>query len=1144
MAAVLSPTEVSLPKGAGMVTAGGASRDNIDETEELLIGDLDAPWASATLAPAGPLRSTASFDGIGALDGYPAPTESMVFTAVSSLVSGSLSQFLVFHSGSAPGDADCMLRSPSTSMDALRRVVAPPGTPRLSGHRSTSLSLPTAGTNPSLPTMLESSAVGAMDRTSGLLPTGRSSALDPLPKTSVLSSSNVGVARTSLANVCGDVQASTIANAMTAALARGVAAPGGERQRRSSRPAPVAEAPCKRPRLAKPTLQVDGDGVDDAAVSGRVGLGGDAPPPATEASVDVATALPPPPTAAATQSPAIVMPLRPTVPTEAATTPTEVLSAAGPPSPPILGSTATSGSDEIGLGEVTADATNDPDKSSSWASADRLVPPASLAARLAAKAVARAGHDTGSSATGSRSAAAAAAVGGTAVAASALPKASESPFILALDESSRLTVTLSRPLSWNERRSEWNWCKSWYLPDVTARLIMVRDGSMLADGASPNCPLIAYLTVAVSDASEDRELNTVGMIASDGSITDVQRVELDAGGVAQFSRFRLAATSAAFRGRRFRLVVRVERSGGFRSDRVVLAAGGDGGLRGEAADLEPGPRGSTVVATAMSVPFRVYSFRQTTAIRCRGVKSSGGEGDSCVREVRRGSVPESPAGDGSCVGDGVTRAASTSTHAPLPCEGSVQPPGPTLAASEHAPVSPSDDGSDSGGPFPVGGGRVPCSSPEAIPASVVAASAADAAPTMGSVLPLTTWGAPAQVASMPAGTSAGGAISRSSGSLPPFVFGSSYLCTLPPLVAMAVTDDAASTADAPPGDSKASPSSTFVGTAPVVGLTLRPPPVTPAADSAAAVPVVARVPPTASAGGGHFVPFAGLPLDDTTVVSASSALSRARLFVQDALRVDEVNRAAAATALPPPPAMDVAAAAAAAFTSEVTLLHDRTRAQLAALQSATCATVSGGVAKGGVNGEVVVTAPCGSFDAGNVESIWPATMPESVRTCFSSLKNELALYAALSSLLFKELAARQPRVCESYEMDLASHVALVEVAEGGCGRSGDGGGGSSGKSRLSASMLVDSGSCAAGASMDLAAANGGGDHGSDSGGYDAAASFLASHRLATVVGSHLDKVAVHLLPLFKVHFAPTELAVLARRLSAARCRGAQLLATK
>jgi len=45
---------------------------------------------------------------------------------------------------------------------------------------------------------------------------------------------------------------------------------------------------------------------------------------------------------------------------------------------------------------------------------------------------------------------------------------------------------------------------------------------------------------------------------------------------------------------------------------------------------------------------------------------------------------------------------------------------------------------------------------------------------------------------------------------------------------------------------------------------------------------------------------------------------------------------------------------------------------------------------------------------------------------------------------------------------------------------------------------------------------------------------LASHRLATVVGSHLDKVVVHLLPLFHKRFSAAELGVLARRLAAAR----------
>lgn len=1120
---ILSPTEVS----PGSATVGGASRDAIDEAEEFLIDDLDAPCTPAMTVPVGAFGSVVTTGDSGFLDGYLARTDSMVFTTDSPLVSCSLSQFAVVPPATCPGGGAGVLRSPAARTNGLCRAVATPGTPRQSGHRGASLSLPAVGMSPTLAALLESSALSATGRNPALV-SMRSPALVS-PGIGLVPSSDAGVTGAVLATDCGDEQSRTIANAMTAALARGVGEPGGGGRPRPPRLAPVTEAPRKRPRLATPTLRVGESGAAVAAVAGRDGRGGDAARPATVASVGVATAPP--------------------SPTEPATAPTELVSAAFPPPPPVLGSTAASGDDGDSLCGAATDASDDPDQSSSWEPfADRPVASASLASRPVTAAADRARHVIGSSATGSSAVAAGAAAAGTAAAASPPPAVSASPFTSALDESCQLIVTLSPSLPWNRRRSEWNWCESWAFPDVTARLITVGRGGMSADGAPPDGPLVAYLNVAVEGASHEEPLQSVGLVTSDGSTTDVQRLVLDRSGVARFSRLRLAITSAAFHSHRCRLVVRVGRAGAPPSEGVVLAAGGDSVVPDEAADLNPDSPGSVVVAMAMSVPFRVYSRRQTTERPCSRVKVDGGRGGSCIWGARPGSVLVSRVeGGGGSVGGGDGRAGLARTHASMPRGGPLQQPAPSSATSEQAPAARGDDGSDSGGAFPDGGRGVPSAPLMAVSASGAPALAAGAASATGSVLPPPAWGSPAHVVSMPMATVLGAAAPVTSGSLPPFVFGSSYLCTLPPPTGTAAVSGMGSTAEALPAVAAANlPSSFVVGAAPVVERTSSPSPVAPGATAAAAVPVWASAPPVAGSSGAGAVPADCAAVAAATAAGTLPALARARLFLKESLRLDAADRAAAAAVLAPRPVVDIAATAAAAFTSELTLLHDRTRAQLSALQSATCATVTGGVGNGGVDGGAV-TAPPSSAGSGSTGSAWPAEMPESVRACFFSLKNELALYATLSSLLFKELTSRLPRVCESYEMDLAAHVALVRVAEGGNGSSGGSGGDGGGGKRLSsASALGGSGSFAdvnaAGASADSTMSYRVGDHGSGSGGYDAAASFLASHRLATVVGSHLDKVAVHLLPLFKAHFTPIELALLARRLSAARSRGAKLLA--
>lgn len=1131
----------------GSATVGSPSRDVMDEAEEFLIDDPDSSCTPATTAPVGTFGGALTVGGSGAFDSYPAPGDNMVFTTDSPMLSGPLSQLLVVPSGSGPGGSVGMLKSPTVRTSALlRRAVATPGTPQLSQHRGASPSLPTVGMTPALATMLESSALNGAGRIPAVASMRRIPALVAAENRPVLSSLDGGCQRASLATLSGDLQAHTIASAMTAALARGVAEPGGQGRSRLPRLAPAAEAPRKRPRLGAPTIQVCENSATIGAAAGRAGQG--APRSAMVASVSVATASSSPPTVVAARPPADMTPLLPavptTVPTEAATSTEVVSSACLPPSTGPASSVA-SGSDGDGRNGAATDATHDP--SVSWEPvAGRPVQSASLASRLVTTAADQAMHVIGSSAGVSASVAAAAAAAGTARAAFLSPAVSVSPFTSALDGSSQLIVTLSRSLSWNQQCSEWNWCESWRFPDVTARLITVGAGSLSVDGAPPDCPLIAYLTVALEGASEDESPESVGLVSSDGLTTDVERLVLDQKGVAHFSCLRLAIDSAAVDGRRCRLVVRVERAGVLPSGGVVLAAGGDGGVSGEAADVERDPPASAVVASAMSVPFRVFGRRQITEEPSSRAKVDRGGGGCSTRRVRRASVLGSRADGGGGVGSVVDRAGSVHTQASVPCGGSLLQPALTSATSDQSLFSRGGDDAGPGDAFPVGGGGVPHASLMAIAASGAAASAAGSALATRTVTPPPSWVAPAPAVPKPVAATAGAAGPVITGTLPPLVVGSTFPIMLPQPVATAAVDGLAATAEALPAVAAAHlPTSFLLDSAPAVQPTSIPSPAASGATAAVAVPVLGWVPPAAGPRGGDAMPAAGAAVAIATAGHALPALARARQFLRDSLRLAAADRAAAAAAVAPPPVLDMAAAAAEAFTSELTLLHDRTRALLAALQSATCATVSGGGWKRSADRGAVTASPR-SAGSGSTDGAWPAQMPDSVRLCFSNLKNELALYATLSSLLFKELASRLPRVCESYELDLSAHVALVQVAEGGNSSSGDSAG-RGGGAPSSTSAAVGSGVCAddraAGASADPAATYRVGDHGSDSGGYDAAASFLASHRLATVVGSHLDKVAVHLLPLFKAHFSPIELALLGRRLSAARSRGAMLLAT-
>lgn len=203
-----------------------------------------------------------------------------------------------------------------------------------------------------------------------------------------------------------------------------------------------------------------------------------------------------------------------------------------------------------------------------------------------------------------------------------------------------LAVTLSRPLAWNKRRGEWQWCKSWRFPDVTVRLgggaAATADGrGGGAGGIGPGAR--AYLTVAVdrpdgsaaaggtadaaasaaaaADAADAAapEMDDVRLVSSDGSGVNVQHRVVNRSGVLTFSRLRLAATSAAYHGRRFRLILRVASAPSAASAAAGSgAAANDGGVRPHSSVAATAPQeatklsgGSTACAVATEAGLRV-----------------------------------------------------------------------------------------------------------------------------------------------------------------------------------------------------------------------------------------------------------------------------------------------------------------------------------------------------------------------------------------------------------------------------------------------------------------------------------------------------------------------------------------------------------
>jgi len=172
------------------------------------------------------------------------------------------------------------------------------------------------------------------------------------------------------------------------------------------------------------------------------------------------------------------------------------------------------------------------------------------------------------------------------------------------------------------------------------------------------------------------------------------------------------------------------------------------------------------------------------------------------------------------------------------------------------------------------------------------------------------------------------------------------------------------------------------------------------------------------------------------------------------------------------------------FVVQLSRLHSRLRTRLTTLRAATClsasATAGGGAAPadgGGGGGGAAGAAGPAAAPVDDASDVSPADAAV-LRAALAGVRGELATYAVANGTLFAALAARSPGVTEAYELDLRRHDGCV----------------------ADAAAAVAEGSAAA---------------------------FLAVHTLDTVVTAHLDKVIVHLLPLYGRLFDEEELHALA-----------------
>jgi hemerythrin-like domain-containing protein len=137
-----------------------------------------------------------------------------------------------------------------------------------------------------------------------------------------------------------------------------------------------------------------------------------------------------------------------------------------------------------------------------------------------------------------------------------------------------LSVNLARPLSWDAKKDQWRWHKTWRLPDVAFSADVEALGS--AGGVE------ARLSVVCTSNTSAHQLEDAGVTSTasgpSGADANVSMVD----GRARFSRLRLLGTTATFGGRAFHIVVSLLRR-------------------------DPATGNCSVLASVISTPFAVFS---------------------------------------------------------------------------------------------------------------------------------------------------------------------------------------------------------------------------------------------------------------------------------------------------------------------------------------------------------------------------------------------------------------------------------------------------------------------------------------------------------------------------------------------------------
>lgn len=136
-------------------------------------------------------------------------------------------------------------------------------------------------------------------------------------------------------------------------------------------------------------------------------------------------------------------------------------------------------------------------------------------------------------------------------------------------------VSLARPLSWDKKKAQYRWHKTWRVPDIA----VTADAAALRGTGGVE----ARIAVVCNSNKSEHQLEDAGVTstATGPSGADVAVSMVD--GIARFSRLRLMGTTATFGGRSFHFLVSL--------------------LRREPGDINS----FTVIASVISTPFAVYS---------------------------------------------------------------------------------------------------------------------------------------------------------------------------------------------------------------------------------------------------------------------------------------------------------------------------------------------------------------------------------------------------------------------------------------------------------------------------------------------------------------------------------------------------------